>query len=222
SELRDLFTLDESGKCMTHELLACDCGGMGNVAAPAEAIDDDVFIEGDNADEPQEVLDSDDELPAVGMIKASRLDWQEQERKIEEKKRSRTMQDSGKEMLALMQYLHIDGAPFQGRQSVKTVQALGTPDSTPAFKAEPLIKPEKPHDNEEETAETNTLCDEVLCETYADGTKKSRTDVNGRLISGENDIANSELDELVEDKALLHCLKEEGGRIGFVFARTTS
>ena len=33
SELKDLFTFDEKTDCQTHDLLGCDCKGLGGIGA---------------------------------------------------------------------------------------------------------------------------------------------------------------------------------------------
>lgn len=103
-ELRDLFSLDESGDCMTHRLLGCACEGSG------ELPDFDVSEEEgpaavanltDNDD-----CDNDDDLPEPEtLLKASEVDMEAQERRIREQARSKA---SKQKMLTLMQYSHFD------------------------------------------------------------------------------------------------------------------
>jgi DNA repair and recombination protein RAD54B len=89
-ELRDLFSLDESDACKTHELLKCSCGGSGVIPS-----------------EEDEVASSDeDDLPSLQtLLKASEVDMEGQERKIKEHARRKT--EKGK-VLTLKQYAHLD------------------------------------------------------------------------------------------------------------------
>ena len=108
-ELRDLFRLDEGISCQTHDLLDCECGGRGlpdiPVMSPHGAI---------------EILDTDDEdardeeqLPDVPtLIKANRLNMEEQERKIKEDGRKFGRKDGDGKMESLMAYTHIDTSKF--------------------------------------------------------------------------------------------------------------
>ena len=97
-ELRDLFTLDESGECRTHQLLSCDCQGLGNATALEPASDENLVEQDDDS--------SDEDLPAEFplIMKASLVDMESQEERIKQAKRTKA------KVLALMHYLHIDTA----------------------------------------------------------------------------------------------------------------
>jgi DNA repair and recombination protein RAD54B len=81
-ELKDLFRLDEASRCQTHELLGCDCGGLGQMAGPSS---NDTSIPATDAEDspPSELSDTDSEFPDIPtLIKASQLNMEEQERRI--------------------------------------------------------------------------------------------------------------------------------------------
>ncbi|KAJ9664085.1 helicase [Coniosporium apollinis] len=130
-ELRDLFKLDESGNCQTHELLCCPCGGRGNTQAlELQAIPG---ADGDNEDSAKSVSpeeeddgeDSDKDLPTLpALIKASEVDMEEQERRIEEVKRSAKTSDGKSKIKALMGYLHIDAAEMIKEEAQEELEAL--------------------------------------------------------------------------------------------------
>lgn len=118
-ELRDLFSLDESAGCRTHELLGCGCGGRGNIAGAADA---DLAPSGTatGANTPAAADDgaerdsgSDDELPDLRqvqsmLVRASQVDMEEQERRIRERAMGAGTEKA--KMRALMQYLHVDAS----------------------------------------------------------------------------------------------------------------
>ncbi|CAD6594070.1 MAG: helicase [Alectoria sarmentosa] len=105
-ELKDLFRLDESLSCQTHDLLGCGCEGRGLPAS---------FPVGE---EPIDILDCGDEardedMPDIHrLIQANNLDMEEQERKIKEDARSSRNQKDGAKMDSLMAYSHIDTSKF--------------------------------------------------------------------------------------------------------------
>jgi DNA repair and recombination protein RAD54B len=88
-ELRDLFRLDEREGCQTHDLLGCtcDCRGAPEVKLEAE--------EGDEAE------DEEDEYPSLQ--KASEVNIEEQEAKIEARRKAKMPK-----LRMLMEYRHID------------------------------------------------------------------------------------------------------------------
>ena len=118
-ELRDLFTLDESGDCQTHKLLSCGCGGNGMPLAEPEGDVDTprndlaALSAGSDAiqraDDGTEIvhLDEDDEIPINKPSQwksASEYDWRATEAELRQSKYS-----NGKaKMLSLMQYAHFD------------------------------------------------------------------------------------------------------------------
>jgi DNA repair and recombination protein RAD54B len=125
-ELRDLFRLDENATCSTHDLLGCDCEGMGNTQVLPESSPDDLTPSrpwgstmGDSgADEINE--DNEDDVNLGVMISASKLNLEAQERKV--RKMLRKSKDDKGKMLALMQYLHIDAAKVaSGDEELETL-----------------------------------------------------------------------------------------------------
>ena len=103
-ELRNLFALDESAKCQTHELLGCMCDGKG--ASPPVS-----------NSEPDENLpcESDDESDLSGaripeLVKASRLDMELQEQRLKEQ--CLNGKASKSKILELMQFQHFDTSNF--------------------------------------------------------------------------------------------------------------
>lgn len=122
-ELRDLFTLDTTSLCQTHDLLGCSCGGETDSAsrAPTTVKKDRSVIElvndssaGDDDDED----DDDDDLPELGtLIKASQVDMETQERRIKQRRMAGTSQSQRgnkktSKMQSLTQYIHIDTSSF--------------------------------------------------------------------------------------------------------------
>ncbi|KAK5163993.1 hypothetical protein LTR04_002121 [Oleoguttula sp. CCFEE 6159] len=99
-ELRNLFTLDESGRCQTHELLACPCEGRGVPVMDAEAPD---------SLDSNVSTDDEDELPSFpNLIKASQYDAEAQERQAKERRNQASKKQGKPSMMGLMQYLHLD------------------------------------------------------------------------------------------------------------------
>ena len=105
-ELKDLFRLDEGLSCQTHDLLGCCCGGRGLPDVPSP---DAGFIE---------LLDTEDEAGEDGfsdfptLVEASKVNIEEQERKIKEDARAPKGQGSGGKMQPLMAYAHVDTSKF--------------------------------------------------------------------------------------------------------------
>ncbi|KAF2858677.1 hypothetical protein K470DRAFT_250840 [Piedraia hortae CBS 480.64] len=88
-ELRDLFTLDESGECQTHKLLQCKCGGSGTP----------VNVDGlpERNDVTALCTDSKGQTN-TSWLKASQVDMGAQEAR----------KPKQEQVLSLMQYLHFD------------------------------------------------------------------------------------------------------------------
>lgn len=107
-ELRNLFALDETSTCQTHDLLRCSCEGRptGIVGSPAATSDATEVVILEDETKEQELLD----LPIL--IKASKIDMEEQEIAIREKARNASSGDKAK-MSALMHYQHIDVAALK-------------------------------------------------------------------------------------------------------------
>ncbi|KAF2431392.1 hypothetical protein EJ08DRAFT_185870 [Tothia fuscella] len=121
-ELRDLFSLDEKEGCKTHELLGCECGGKGNVSALEAVVEKNTDAGptwGTSMDDMAADEEDDDDLPTVGVLmSASRVNMEEQERKITErllKKRNKT-KDGKEKIQALMKFLHIDAECVRARE----------------------------------------------------------------------------------------------------------
>ncbi|KAL4861016.1 hypothetical protein BDV12DRAFT_180836 [Aspergillus spectabilis] len=91
-ELKDLFRLDVESKCQTHDLLSCGCGGRGYTTSSLESDEpslDDILALSYEASEEDE--DEDIDLPDFAtLMKASELDMEEQERRIDAHIRRRT------------------------------------------------------------------------------------------------------------------------------------
>ena len=102
-ELKDLFRLDETLPCQTHELIGCSCGGKG---VP------DAFIVDENGDKSDE-----EDFPELStLMNASKVNMIEQERKIEEKQAKMKKKGDGEKMQALMTYSHVDTSKFATEQ----------------------------------------------------------------------------------------------------------
>ena len=105
-ELRDLFRLDESALCQTHELIGCWCGGRG--LPDVSALEDDsVDPAGDNDCDH----DGEEDLPDLPtLIAASQVNMVEQECKIRDAALARRSKGAtkGAKLQSLMTYSHID------------------------------------------------------------------------------------------------------------------
>ena len=115
-ELKDLFRLDESLACQTHELIGCKCGGRG---IPDDSVLDEGFIDIDNIrfeKDKDEDEDEDDFLDFPRPIKASKVNMAEQERKIKEDAQAAKQQGSAGKMQSLMAYSHVDTLNFATEQ----------------------------------------------------------------------------------------------------------
>lgn len=146
-ELRDLFRLDESLSCQTHDLLCCNCGGRGLLAGTS--------ADNDAPSTNFQVLNSDqeendgDELPELGvLVQANKVDMGNQERKIKQSAQNPRTTEAGSRMESLMTYSHIDTSRFSTED-------------------------------------------------------------------------NEDMEALIKDEILLNVLRDEGNRIGFVFAKTS-
>jgi DNA repair and recombination protein RAD54B len=109
-ELKDLFRLEGGDGCRTHDLLGCECGGTGN-SVTAEDPGFGLTMDDSAAEEDED----EEELPDIGvLVNASKVDMEEQERRIKDKARKARKQAGGEKMLALTQYLHIDAERVRG------------------------------------------------------------------------------------------------------------
>ncbi|KAL2074592.1 hypothetical protein VTL71DRAFT_8370 [Oculimacula yallundae] len=113
-ELRDLFRLDMSDGCQTHQLLGCECKGVGADLAPPPEVEPDKLSTLD-----KDLEDSDDELlfpSAHAIVSGTKANVAAVEKRIaEEEKKKRSKRSEGK-MQALMMYRHIDTTVFRGEK----------------------------------------------------------------------------------------------------------
>ncbi|KAJ5146833.1 Heat shock protein hsp98 [Penicillium atrosanguineum] len=121
AELRDLFRLDQESICQTHDLVGCDCGGRGIMSLPSSGT-----VTPKEESEVEELSDdgSCDSLPDDPcLLKASKVDMDEQERSIRQgTHRGQRYAKNGKGKAgqkdkmhqSLAQYAHIDPALLSG------------------------------------------------------------------------------------------------------------
>lgn len=109
-ELRDLFRLDEGNSCQTHDLMGCDCKGLGSTSSSSSSSSRTAPELGrDNADGMPITEEVDEDLPDVAtLIKASQLQAQLQSGVQQQAKPKK--QKKATEMQSLMQYTHLDPA----------------------------------------------------------------------------------------------------------------
>ena len=118
-ELKDLFRLDEGISCQTHDLLGCKCGGRG-LPNVEDGIHPEQLESGNEGVE--------EELPDLAvLIQAKKLDVEEQERKIKERRidRRRSTKNDGGKIASLMAYSHISTAEFRARTGEDTDVLIG-------------------------------------------------------------------------------------------------
>ena len=119
-ELRDLFRLDQSPSCQTHELLGCPCQGRG--LPPDPVADEEASWTVLEDDEP-EASDSEFDLPPPRrrkstfqqqqrgeLVPANKLDMLAQEQVIREETRRESKMEN------LMAYTHIDTSGFHNKE----------------------------------------------------------------------------------------------------------
>ncbi|KAI6709305.1 hypothetical protein PZA11_002224 [Diplocarpon coronariae] len=113
-ELRDLFRLDLNAGCQTHELLGCDCKGVGADLSPTESVPETGSL-GMSVDEN---LDDDDDdtlfPPAHAIVAATKTNVAAVEKQIADEAKRRKAKNSEGKMKALMMYKHIDTSIFRG------------------------------------------------------------------------------------------------------------
>ncbi|PQE03008.1 BP28CT domain-containing protein [Rutstroemia sp. NJR-2017a BVV2] len=110
-ELRDLFRLDVHAQCQTHDLLGCDCGGLGGheaavPAIPTEAIEVADSDSSDNEDEDGLPID-----PICSLVPATKSNVEAQQKIALDMTHGKRSKKS-KKMQALMEYKHIDTSIF--------------------------------------------------------------------------------------------------------------
>ncbi|CAG8960429.1 hypothetical protein HYFRA_00008148 [Hymenoscyphus fraxineus] len=113
-ELRDLFRLQINDGCRTHDLLGCNCMGLGAepIPLPIEPESDE-----EQEDDAVEIEDSDDELLFPVNLSSSKIvsGTKANVSKIEQDILDEKNKTKGKKgMQALMQYQHIDTKIFRG------------------------------------------------------------------------------------------------------------
>ncbi|KAG9232554.1 SNF2 family N-terminal domain-containing protein [Amylocarpus encephaloides] len=110
-ELRDLFRLATDPGCQTHDLLSCECKGLGS--EPPAYFPKEHEDEGADGGEFQVIEDSDDEILLPSIVPGTKLNVSTLERKLSEETRKRKGKGEGN-MQALMHYKHVDTAIFRG------------------------------------------------------------------------------------------------------------
>jgi DNA repair and recombination protein RAD54B len=114
-ELQDLFRLDLKANCQTHDLLGCDCNGLGNKALSPHRFDDTDHIDAlgdvghdDSSDDSDFAL-----LSAPPLVPATTANVVAIEERIRQRRAKRSKNSKG-EMQALMQYAHLDTTVLMG------------------------------------------------------------------------------------------------------------
>ncbi|KAH6681986.1 SNF2 family N-terminal domain-containing protein [Halenospora varia] len=117
-ELRDLFRLDANPGCQTHDLLGCECKGLGEDMAPPSSMASEPDSETVQASEDD---DSDDDLlfpanPAHApvVVSATKANVDAINQKIADNAREKRLKTAKGKMQALMQYKHVDTSIFRG------------------------------------------------------------------------------------------------------------
>ncbi|KFZ03060.1 hypothetical protein V501_09428, partial [Pseudogymnoascus sp. VKM F-4519 (FW-2642)] len=140
-ELRDLFTLDTTSDCKTHDLLGCNCGGRAVEPVVDEPAEDATPVE-----EPapaavpapaSEASDSDDDLPLnpwdsrrrrqsrPTLIPASQYDWAAEEAREAAAAAERRHLHAAGNMASLLEYKHVDTAALREPLDVFGVKREG-------------------------------------------------------------------------------------------------
>jgi DNA repair and recombination protein RAD54B len=112
-ELRDLFRLNLNSACQTHELLGCDCKGLGTDPLPPSSLLDPAEVD----DSDDTLVDSDDEMlfpPIHEMVTATKANVEALNKRLEDKEKEKRTKKSKGKMQALMFYRHIDANIFKG------------------------------------------------------------------------------------------------------------
>lgn len=120
-ELRDLFRLDVNAGCQTHDLLGCNCKGLGVNLSPSAsrtAAEEVLHCEdGENVAISDSDEDSDDDLPlnpAYAPVPATKANVAAAEKRMAEETKSKRLKKSKGKMQALMRYIHVDTTVFMG------------------------------------------------------------------------------------------------------------
>ncbi|OBT85773.1 hypothetical protein VE02_05840 [Pseudogymnoascus sp. 03VT05] len=141
-ELRDLFTLDTTSDCQTHDLLGCNCGGRATEPVADEPTEDATPSE-DPSPAPapapapaSEASDSDDDLPVnpctsrrrqsrPTLIPASQYDWKAEEARSAASSVERRRLHAAGNMASLLEYGHVDTAALREPLDVFGVKREG-------------------------------------------------------------------------------------------------
>lgn len=229
-ELRDLFRIDESPGCRTHELLSCDCGGMGHSARAADVDDDGAMIDDDddNEDEHSDPEADQDlpDLPALPQILfASQLDTVAQEAQLEARKdRARRANSRNKApapgrhdnkieaLQSLMAYSHIDCSPSTTRTSPAAARAADAPaePSEPASRSPSRVR-----------ARSNRF-DPDGGDSDSVSEAPAPVPVSAPVEEEEPLPSMDGLGGLVEDSVLLKVVQRCEGMVDYVFAKTST
>ncbi|KAH8658706.1 SNF2 family N-terminal domain-containing protein [Tricladium varicosporioides] len=116
-ELRDLFRLESNPGCQTHDLLSCECKGLGEDMIPPSSVASDSESETAHSSEDE---DSDNDLlfppnpaHAPAIVPATKANVNAINRAIANSAREKGLKAKGK-MQALMRYKHLDTSIFKG------------------------------------------------------------------------------------------------------------
>lgn len=113
-ELRDLFRLEEGASCPTHVLLGCSCEGKGNLQLLSFAVGNGPTFGTASNDQPNDEEDEEKDLPELGtLMYASHINMEAQERAIRQRTERRSKKSGEENMLALMQFIHLDAAKIR-------------------------------------------------------------------------------------------------------------
>lgn len=115
AELRDLFRLDLAATCQTHDLLGCDCKGLG-LEPPSLAVqvdDDDGIVDEDVGNESDDSLD----LPAnpLHLVSGTKANVSAIQKKVLMEVEEKRLKKTKGKMQALMRYKHIDTSVLNGQ-----------------------------------------------------------------------------------------------------------
>ncbi|KAG8528846.1 uncharacterized protein KY384_006535 [Bacidia gigantensis] len=119
-ELKDLFRLDTGLSCQTHDLLCCKCDGRGVPELPTaeetDLMDDNRGTDNIEEDDVDEDLPDWHNLPTL--VPANKLNIEEQEREIDERRKAtKKFGRAGAMVDSLMSYSHIDTSRFSSEDN---------------------------------------------------------------------------------------------------------
>ncbi|KAL1302807.1 hypothetical protein AAFC00_003145 [Neodothiora populina] len=206
-ELRDLFTLDRRVGCQTHDSLACPCGGkktdsqqlsVNPSAAPSPpSLDTDAAIEADNddivVDENSDDVESLPDLPDLPtFMRSSQVDMMVEEVKREERRR-----------------LEIARVDAKTRTKDKDNKGSGKLQSLMRYAHVDCV----------------LLRASSVGQSGGDGMKiKSMGSLEDEEVDDEGGAREEDFtfESAIEDQALRTVVAEEGSRVDFIFAKTSS